>query len=131
MGYVVAVGRGQTPHQPLFRVGPAIYGHDCSVDYLGYIVKASPDDTVCVWGGKRAVDYFFLRDADQLSAAAPRGAPKSWRRSRPHCTRRTNRYRRRDQSRKRVRSTQRHQQSIAYLSIFYTGHIKAASLRSF
>ena len=53
MGYVEAVGRGQTPHQPLFRVGPAIYGHDCSVDYLDQIVMTSPDDTVCVWGGKR------------------------------------------------------------------------------
>ena len=61
MGNVEDVGRGQTPHQPLFRVGPAIYGHDCSVDYLDHTVMASPDDTVCVWGGKRAVDFFFGR----------------------------------------------------------------------
>ena len=61
MGYVEAVGRGQTQHQPFFRMGPAIYGHDCSVDYLDYIVMASPDDSVCVWGGKSAVDFFFGR----------------------------------------------------------------------
>ena len=52
MGYVVAVGRGQTPHQPLFRVGPAIYGHDCSVDSLDHIVMASPDDISASGAGR-------------------------------------------------------------------------------
>ena len=67
MGYVQAVDQGQ----PLFRVGPAIYGHDCSVDYLDHIAMASPDDIVCVWGGKRLL---FWTDADRRCAAAPRGA---------------------------------------------------------
>ena len=51
--------KSTSAHQSVFRVGPAIYGYDCSVDYLDHIVMASPDDTVCIWGGKRAVDFFF------------------------------------------------------------------------
>ena len=58
---------------------------------------ASPDDTVCVWGGKRAVEFFF-DGRDRMRAAAPRGASRSWRPLRHHCTRRTNRYRPRGDS---------------------------------